>query len=96
MDSAVTQPGGPAGPAALRPGFVRFPMYLRAICSGFPTQIAADREAHHLGPLAGTEKIITVIFAKPQYLISMDPRTRPLVRNWSSTYRMTTYMYPYL
>ena len=70
MDSTVTQPGGPAGPAALRPVFVRFPMYLRAICSGFPTQIAADREAHHLSPFAGTgEKTLIFFLTWSQYLI---------------------------
>ena len=41
---------------ALWPEFVRFPMCLRAIWSGFPTQIRADREVHQLSPFAGTEK----------------------------------------
>ena len=52
-------------------------MCLRAIWSGFPTQIRADREVHHLSPFAGTEKTknkTLFIFAKTQYLNSVGPR----------------------
>ena len=62
----------PAGPAALRPRFVRFSMCLRAICFGCNYEILADCKAHHLSPFAGTKNMNNIIFSRAHYLYSMD------------------------